>query len=36
VVNTKELIDRLVPPVEYHQPMPASARMIGDDMGLAD
>jgi fructose/tagatose bisphosphate aldolase len=36
VVGTKALIDRLVPPVEYHQPMPASARMIGDDMGLAD
>lgn len=36
VVGTKELIERLVPPVEYHQPMPASARMVGDDMGLAD
>lgn len=36
VTNTKELIDRLTPPVEYHQPMPASARMVGDDLGLAD
>ena len=36
VTDTKALIDRLVPPVEYHQPMPASARMVGDDMGLAD
>ncbi|GIV76838.1 class II fructose-bisphosphate aldolase [Litorilinea aerophila] len=36
VVNTRELIDRLVTTVEYHQPMPASARMVGDDLGLAD
>lgn len=36
VVNTKELVDRLVTLVEHHQPMPDGARMVGDDMGLAD
>lgn len=36
VVNSKSLIDKIVKPVEYHQPMPASARSAGDDLGLAD
>ncbi len=36
VDNTKELVNELVTPVEYHQPMPASARAGGDDLGLAD
>jgi len=36
VTNTKELVERLVTPVEYHQPVPDSARAVGDDMGLAD
>lgn len=30
-----ELIDRIVTPVEYHKPMPAAERGVGD-MGLAD
>lgn len=36
VVNTRELIDSLVTVVDYHQPKPASAKEIGDDMGLSD
>ncbi|MEJ5250065.1 class II fructose-bisphosphate aldolase [Caldilinea sp.] len=36
VVDTRELIDRFVTVVEYHQPKPASARAAGDDLGLAD
>ena len=36
VVNTSELVAQIVSPVEYHQPIPASARVAGDDMGLAD
>lgn len=36
VVNTRSLVEKIVKPVEYHQPMPASARRAGDDLGLAD
>ncbi|GIV72570.1 MULTISPECIES: class II fructose-bisphosphate aldolase [Caldilinea] len=36
VVDTRELIDRFVTVVEYHQPKPASTRAAGDDLGLAD
>jgi fructose/tagatose bisphosphate aldolase len=36
VVHSRDLVDRLVTPAEYHQPVPASARVLGDDMGLAD
>jgi fructose/tagatose bisphosphate aldolase len=36
VVETRDLIDRLVTVVEYHQPKPASTRAAGDDLGLAD
>jgi fructose/tagatose bisphosphate aldolase len=36
VVGTRDLIDRLVTPVEVHKPMPRSARAGGDDLGLAD
>ncbi|MEX1020152.1 MAG: class II fructose-bisphosphate aldolase [Litorilinea sp.] len=36
VVDSQDLIEELVAPVEYHQPMPASARQAGDDLGLAD
>ncbi|HXF60508.1 MAG TPA: aldolase, partial [Caldilineaceae bacterium] len=36
VVETRSLIDRIIEPVEYHQPMPAAARAAGDDLGLAD
>ena len=36
VVNTRSLVDSIVKPVEYHQPMPESARAAGDDLGLAD
>ncbi len=36
IVNSRELVDEIVKPVEYHQPMPASARVAGDDLGLAD
>ena len=31
-----ELVDSIVTTIEYHQPMPKSARTVGDDMGLAD
>ena len=36
VVDTRDLIDRLVTAVEYHQPAPKSSRGIGDDLGLSD
>lgn len=36
VVDTRELIDRFVTVVEYHQPKPAATRAAGDDLGLAD
>lgn len=36
IVDTKDLVDRLVTVIEYHQPAPRSARGIGDDLGLAD
>ncbi|MCC6457001.1 MAG: class II fructose-bisphosphate aldolase [Caldilineaceae bacterium] len=36
VGGTRELVDRLVTPVEHHQPMPKLARAAGDDLGLAD
>jgi hypothetical protein len=36
IVNTRELIDSIVTVVEYHQPKPASTRVAGDDLGLAD
>ncbi len=36
VTDTRDLIDRLVTVVEYHQPKPASVRAAGDDLGLAD
>ena len=34
--DTREMVDKYVTVVEYHQPKPASARGVGDDMGLAD
>lgn len=36
VVETRELVDRLVKPVEHHKPLPEMARAAGDDLGLAD
>lgn len=36
VVNTRSLVDSIVQPVEHHQPMPAAARIAGDDLGLSD
>lgn len=36
IVDTRDLVDRLVTVVEYHQPKPASTRVAGDDLGLAD
>jgi fructose/tagatose bisphosphate aldolase len=36
VTNTVELVADIVKPVEYHQPLPASARVAAEDMGLAD
>ena len=36
VVNSQDLVKRLITPVAYHQPMPAAARQGGDDLGLAD
>ena len=36
VTDTSELVAEIVPPVEYHQPMPKSAHVVGDDLGLAD
>jgi hypothetical protein len=34
--GTRELVDELVTPVEFHQPIPKLARAAGDDLGLAD
>ena len=36
VTGSRELVDELVTPVEFHQPMPKLARAAGDDLGLAD
>ena len=36
VAGSRELVDELVTPVEFHQPMPKLARAAGDDLGLAD
>lgn len=36
VKNTRDLIDRIVTPVEHHKPMPKLSRSAGDDLGLAD
>ncbi|MFN8489066.1 MAG: class II fructose-bisphosphate aldolase [Caldilineaceae bacterium] len=36
IVNTRDLVDKIVKPVEVHKPMPKSARGAGDDLGLAD
>jgi fructose/tagatose bisphosphate aldolase len=36
VTNTRDLVDELVTPVEFHQPVPKLARAAGDDLGLAD
>ena len=36
VVDSQALVDSTVTVVEYHQPKPASARGLGDDMGLSD
>jgi hypothetical protein len=36
VVGTRDLVDQIVTPVEYHQPVPKLARAAGDDLGLAD
>jgi fructose/tagatose bisphosphate aldolase len=34
--GTRDLVDELVTPVEFHQPIPKLARAAGDDLGLAD
>jgi hypothetical protein len=34
--GTRELVDRLVTPVEHHRPVPKLVRAAGDDLGLAD
>jgi fructose/tagatose bisphosphate aldolase len=36
VTDSQDLVADIVKPVEYHQPMPPSARAAGDDLGLAD
>jgi len=36
VVNTRDLVDSIVTPVEIHKAMPKQARTAGDDLGLAD
>jgi fructose/tagatose bisphosphate aldolase len=36
VTDTRALIDNIVQTVEVHKPMPKSARVGGDDLGLAD
>jgi hypothetical protein len=36
VVDSEDLVDELVAPVEIHQSMPESVRQAGDDLGLAD
>jgi fructose/tagatose bisphosphate aldolase len=35
-VDSRELVDSIVTPVEIHKPMPAFDRSIGEDQGLAD
>ncbi|MBV7332221.1 hypothetical protein KFU94_29105 [Chloroflexi bacterium TSY] len=34
--NTEDLVNRIVVPVEYHQPKPAFVRRTAKDLGLAD
>ena len=34
--DTRQLVDRIVTPVDYHQPLPALARAVAADLGLAD
>ena len=36
ITNTRDLVDKIVTVVEYHQPRPKSARVAGDDLGLSD
>ncbi|MCB0122888.1 MAG: class II fructose-bisphosphate aldolase [Caldilineaceae bacterium] len=36
VENTRELVDRIITPVEFHKPLPKQSRTAGDDLGLAD
>lgn len=36
VVNTRDLVDAIVPVVECHRPKPSSGRAVGDDLGLSD
>jgi hypothetical protein len=36
VAGSRDLVDELVTPVEFHQPMPKLVRAAGDDLGLAD
>lgn len=36
VTNSYDLVLSLTKMVEYHQPVPAAARAVGDDLGLAD
>lgn len=36
VVDSRELVDRIVTPVSHHKPMPTFGRGAGDDEGLAD
>jgi len=36
VAGTRDIVDKLVTPVEFHQPLPKLARAAGDDLGLAD
>jgi len=36
ITDTRDLVDRYVAAIEYHQPKPQSARGVGDDLGLAD
>jgi fructose/tagatose bisphosphate aldolase len=36
VDGTRDLVDELVTPMEFHQPLPKLARAAGDDLGLAD
>jgi hypothetical protein len=36
IVETRDLVDEIVKPVEYHKPMPKIGRGAGDDQGLAD
>jgi fructose/tagatose bisphosphate aldolase len=34
--GSREMVDSIVTPVEYHKPMPTFDRSIGEDQGLAD